>query len=110
MRLAENTGCKNDARKSPSDHHRTTLSGYIFATKAYIDNRKKNRVKHMFGVKLSNKDVAEIEGLRDVAMATNFGTKIATTVFVNDNDYAIGYGGGFECSADRMQILLIPCT
>jgi len=29
--------CKN----SPSAHHRTTLSGYIFATKARIDNRKK---------------------------------------------------------------------
>jgi len=28
--------------KSPSGHHRTTLSGYIFATKACIDNRKKN--------------------------------------------------------------------
>jgi len=27
--------------KSPSEHHRTTLSGYIFATKARIDNRKK---------------------------------------------------------------------
>ena len=28
-------------QKSPSRHHRTTLSGYIFATKAHIDNRKK---------------------------------------------------------------------
>jgi len=28
-------------QKSPSGHHRTTLSGYIFATKARIDNRKK---------------------------------------------------------------------
>jgi len=28
-------------QKSPSRHHRTTLSGYIFATKARIDNRKK---------------------------------------------------------------------
>jgi len=28
-------------QKSPSGHHRTTLSGYIFATEAYIDNRKK---------------------------------------------------------------------
>jgi len=28
------------AKKSPSGHHRTTLSGYIFATKARIDNRK----------------------------------------------------------------------
>ena len=37
-RLAGNTGRK----KSPSAHCRTTLSGYIFATKALIDNRKKN--------------------------------------------------------------------
>jgi len=29
-------------QKSPSGHHHTTLSGYIFATKACIDNRKKN--------------------------------------------------------------------
>ena len=29
-------------QKSPSGHHPTTLSGYIFATKACIDNRKKN--------------------------------------------------------------------
>ena len=36
-RLAENTGCK----KSPSAHHRTTLSGCIFATKACINNWKK---------------------------------------------------------------------
>jgi len=28
------------AKKSPSGHHRTTLSDYIFATKACIDNRK----------------------------------------------------------------------
>jgi len=30
------------AKKSPSGHHRTTLSGYIFAIKAPIDHRKKN--------------------------------------------------------------------
>ena len=29
-------------KKSPPEHHRTTLSGYIFATKARIDNQKKN--------------------------------------------------------------------
>jgi len=29
-------------QKSPSGHHRTTLSGYIFATNAHIDNREKN--------------------------------------------------------------------
>jgi len=38
--------CKNGTQKtrqkSPSGHHRTTLSGYIFATTAHIDNRKKN--------------------------------------------------------------------
>jgi len=28
-------------QKSPSEHHPTTSSGYIFATKACIDNRKK---------------------------------------------------------------------
>jgi len=28
------------AKNLPSGHHRTTLSGYIFATKARIDNRK----------------------------------------------------------------------
>jgi len=29
-------------KKTPSEHHRTTLSGYIFATEARIDNQKKN--------------------------------------------------------------------
>jgi len=29
------------AKNSPSAHHRTSLSGYIFATKACIDSRKK---------------------------------------------------------------------
>ena len=41
-RLAEDTGRK----QSPSQHHRTTLSGHIFAT-AYIDNRKEV-VKHQY--------------------------------------------------------------
>ena len=36
-RFAKSTGRK----KSPSAHHRTTLSSYILATKARIDNRKK---------------------------------------------------------------------
>jgi len=35
-RLAGNA----EPKKLPSRHHRTTLSGYIFATKAHIDNRK----------------------------------------------------------------------
>jgi len=33
---------KKVTKKSPSGHHRKNLSGYIFATKAHIDNRKKN--------------------------------------------------------------------
>jgi len=32
-------------RNSPSGHHRATLSGHIFATKARIDNRKKTCFK-----------------------------------------------------------------
>ena len=35
-------GTQKTRQKSPSGHHRTTLSGYIFATTARIDNRKKN--------------------------------------------------------------------
>jgi len=35
-------------QKSPSGHHRTNLSGYIFATEARIDNRKKKLVKQRY--------------------------------------------------------------
>ena len=35
-------GTQKTRQKSPSGHHRTILSGYIFATTAHIDNRKKN--------------------------------------------------------------------
>ena len=40
-RLAGNTGRKIVTKNRHLDHHRTTLSGHIFATKACIDNRKK---------------------------------------------------------------------
>jgi len=46
--------------------------------------------------------------LRDVAMATNFGTKMAM-LCENDSKYAVGYGR-IEWSANRLQILSIPCT
>jgi len=36
-----------DAKKSPFWHHRTTLSGCIFAAEACIDNQKK-LVKHRY--------------------------------------------------------------
>ena len=45
--LNANLGCRSEicctqlAKKLPSGHHRTTLSGYIFASAACIDNRKK---------------------------------------------------------------------
>jgi len=42
VQLAENAGRKKIAKKLPSVHHPTTLLGYIFATKACIDNQKKN--------------------------------------------------------------------
>jgi len=53
-RLAENTGCKKVAKNHHLGmHHRTTLSGYIFATKAHIDNRKK-LVKHQYLLHMSS--------------------------------------------------------
>ena len=39
---------KYRTQKSPSGHHRTTLSGHIFSTIAYIDNRKKRLVKQQY--------------------------------------------------------------
>jgi len=38
---------QKNRQKLLSGHHRTTLSGYIFPTKAHIDNRKK-RVKQQY--------------------------------------------------------------
>jgi len=43
--LAWNAGPKKIAKKLRSGHHSTTLSGYIFASKAPIDNWKKKTVK-----------------------------------------------------------------
>jgi len=39
---------KKIAKNLPSGHHRTTLSGYILATKARIDNLKKKLVKQEY--------------------------------------------------------------
>jgi len=49
-RLAEMQDAK--IAKSPSAHHRTTWSGYIFATKARIDDRKK-LVKQQYLLQMS---------------------------------------------------------
>jgi len=40
-------------QKSPSGHHRTTLSGYIFATKARIDIPRKKLVKQQYLLHMS---------------------------------------------------------
>jgi len=40
-------------QRSPSGHHRRTLSGYIFATKACVDNRKKI-VKQQYVLQMSS--------------------------------------------------------
>ena len=41
MRLTANTGRQKIVKNLPSGHLRTTLSGYIFATKTHFDNREK---------------------------------------------------------------------
>jgi len=51
-RPAGKAGPKNH-QNSPSGHHRTTLSGYIFATKARSDNRKKI-IKHQYILHMSH--------------------------------------------------------
>ena len=33
---------QKNCQNIPSEHHRTTLLGYVFATKVHVDNRKKN--------------------------------------------------------------------
>ena len=50
---AGNTGPKKSQKNSLSGHHHTTLSGYIFATKAHIDNRKKI-VKQQYRLHMSS--------------------------------------------------------
>jgi len=41
-------------QNSPYGHHRTIFSGYIFATKAYIDSRKKNSAKQQYLLHMSS--------------------------------------------------------
>ena len=50
MRLNGNAGLEKTAKNSPSGHHRTTLSAYIFATKegAYRQSEKNLLNSNMF--------------------------------------------------------------
>ena len=41
--------------------------------------------------KLSNEGIATNEGLRDVVMATNFGTTLAANGLTGDNDMMLSY-------------------
>jgi len=56
------------------------VNRYNFGCMAAINSLFDSR--WVFGVKLSEDDIAEIEGLRYVATATSFGTKIDITCFV----------------------------
>ena len=58
----------------------TGFVGYNFGCMIGSDTLFDSRAC-VFGIKLSDEDIAEIECLRLFAMATNFGTKIAITGF-----------------------------
>jgi len=63
-----------------------------------------------FGLKLSNEDIAEIECLRDVAMATNFGTIPLAAIkwtLTGDNDMRLWCKGWFVFSQPLR--LLVAC-
>ena len=49
---------QNSRKKSPSAHHHTSLLGYIFATKACIDNRK--NVKQQYFLHMSSLGMVNI--------------------------------------------------
>jgi len=51
-RLAKKYRTQNSRQKSPSGQHRTTVSGYIFANKARIDNPRKS-VKQQYVLHMS---------------------------------------------------------
>jgi len=79
--------------------------GCMLASDTLFDSRG-----WVFGVKLSEENVTEIECLRVVAMATNGLAKIAITSFVRTIAIGSWLWRGFEWSADRMQILPILCS
>ena len=60
----------------------------------------------VFRAKLSDEDIAEIECLRVVAMATNFGTKVS---MIATRQLVMEGGLSGHWSANKMQILPILC-
>jgi len=62
------------------------LMGYNFGCMIASDTQFDSR-GGVFGIKLSDEDIAEIECQRLVAMVTNFGTKVAINwLCVDDSD------------------------
>jgi len=61
-RLAGNKRTQKWRKKSPSGHHLTTLSGYIFATKACIDNRRKLVKQHYLPMSLQYGELRSTTG------------------------------------------------
>jgi len=53
-RAEETKDSKKIATNLPSVHHRTTLSGYIFANKACINIRKRKLVKQQYLLHMSS--------------------------------------------------------
>jgi len=72
--LAENTGRKNDAKKSPSGHHPTTLSGYIFATTVSTTGKK---LKQQYLINMSS----QYGELRPTSRWDRFGSLGHTSYF-----------------------------
>jgi len=84
-RLAGNTGCKDYAKNSPSGHHRTTLLGCMFATKACIDNWKK-LVKQQYLLHTSLQygelwSTSDWDPLADLGYPSNF-QRVSRVVFI----------------------------
>jgi len=85
MGVAENTGHKKYRQKLPSVHHRTTLSGYIFATKARIDNRKKI-VKQQYLLRMSS-NMVNFGPLATEIVSLVWGTELISTSFASWQRY-----------------------
>jgi len=65
----------------------TGFVGYNFGCMIGSDTLFDSSLGWVFGVKLSDEDIAEIERLRVVTMATNFGTNIAINwLCMDDSD------------------------
>jgi len=111
-RLAENTGRKKSRQKSPSGHHRTIMSGYIFATKARIDNWKKI-VKQQYVLQMSPHNMVNFGPLTAEICSGVWGTQanfngflvlaalLRSSQVVSVSQTATLYRGRYLCSAGR---------